>query len=169
MGCFVAKNTTGWKVHREPPKTTLVPEPITVLDERSPMDQRQKKMMVVCSDYHDILESHLAWQGWNIIWAYDAKTAIAKARRERFNLTVLISTGQEMDVTETLLNLRDIRRSMPIVVVAEAGGNEDLAGQEFVPLSNTKVLPLTAIDSFVTSLRETSEPREMGSTRSMGS
>ena len=126
-------------------------------------------MMVVCSDFHDDLESHLVWEGWIVIWVYDAKTAIAKVRRERFNFTVLISTGKEMDVTETLLNLRDIRRSMPIVVVAEAGGNEDLAGQEFVPLSNTKVLPLSAIDSFVTSLRETSEHRQMGSTRSFGS
>jgi DNA-binding NtrC family response regulator len=133
------------------------------------MDQGPKKMMVVCSDFHDDLESHLVWEGWIVIWVYDAKTAIAKVRRERFNLTVLISTGKEMDVTETLLNLRDIRRSMPIVVVAEAGGNEDLAGQEFVPLSNTKVLPLSAIDSFVTSLRETSEHRQMGSTRSFGS
>jgi hypothetical protein len=134
------------------------------------MDQGPKKMMVVCSDFHEDLESHLVWEGWIVIWVYDAKTAIAKARRERLNLTVLISTGKEMDVTETLLNLRDIRRSMPIVVVAEAGdGNEDLAGQEFVPLSNTKVLPLSAINSFVTSLRETSEHRQMGSTRSFGS
>ena len=133
------------------------------------MDQRQKKMMVVCSDFHDGLESRLVWEDWNVIWVYDAKTAIAKARRERFNLTVLISTGKEMDVTETLLNLRDIRRSMPIVVVTETGdGNEDLARQEFVPLSNTKVLPLSAIDSFVTSLQETSEHRQMGSTRSIG-
>lgn len=133
------------------------------------MERRQKKMMVVCSDFHDDLESHLVWEGWTVIWVYDAKTAIAKARRERFNLTVLISTGKEMDVTETLLNLRDIRRSMPIVVVSETGDdNEDLARQEFVPLSNTKVLPLSAIDSFVTSLRETSERRQMGSTRSFG-
>ena len=133
------------------------------------MEQRPKKMMVVCSDFHDDLESHLVWEGWNVIWVYDAKTAIAKARRERFNLTVLISTGKEMDVTETLLNLRDIRRSMPIVVVTETGdGNEDLARQEFAPLSNTKVLPLSAIDSFVTSLRETRERRQTGSTRSFG-
>lgn len=134
------------------------------------MEQRPKKMMVVCSDFHDDLESHLVWEGWNVIWVYDAKAAIAKARRERFNLTVLISTGKEMDVTETLLNLRDIRRSMPIVVVTEAGdGNEDLARQEFFPLSNTKVLPLSAIDSFVTSLREPNERHNIGSTRSFGS
>ena len=165
MGYFVGKNTTRRKVRRKPPEATLDPDPITALDERSPMDQRQKKMMVVCSDFRDDLESQLVWEGWNVVWAYDAKTAIAKARRERFNLTVLISTGKEMDVTETLLNLRDIRRSMPIVVVAETGdGNEDLARQEFVPLSNTKVLPLSAIDSFVTSLRETSERRQTGST-----
>ena len=126
--------------------------------------------MVVCSDFHDDLESQLVWEGWNVIWVYDAKTAIAKARRERFNLTVLISTGKEMDVTETLLNLRDIRRSMPIVVVAEAGdGNEELARQEFVPLSNTKVLPLSAIDSFVSSLSEKSTRNKTGLPSSFGS
>ena len=134
------------------------------------MDQRQKKMMVVCSDFHDDLESHLVWEGWNVIWVYDAKTAIAKARRERFDLTVLISTGKEMDITETLLNLRDIRRSMPIVVVAETpNGNEYLARQEFVPLSNTKVLPLSAIDSFVSSLSETSVRNKTGLPSSFGS
>ena len=134
------------------------------------MDQKQKKMMVVCSDFHDDLESHLVWEGWNVIRVYDAKTAIAKARREKFHLTVLISTGKEMDVTETLLNLRDIRRSMPIVVVTETGdGNEDLAGQEFVPLSNTKVLPLSAIDSFVASLSETSMSSKTGLAGSIGS
>ena len=134
------------------------------------MDQRPKKMMVVCSDFHDGLESHLVWEDWNVIWVYDAKTAIAKARRERFNLTMLISTGKEMDITETLLNLRDIRRSMPIVVVTETGdGNEDLARQEFVSLSNTKVLPLSAIDSFVASLSETNVRRKTGLASSIGS
>ena len=134
------------------------------------MDQRPKKMMVVCSDFHDDLESRLVWEGWNVIWVYDAKTAIAKARRERFNLTVLISTGKEMDVTETLLNLRDIRRSMPIVVVTETGdGNEDLARQEFVPLSNTKVLPLSAIENFVSSLGETCVGNKTGQANSIGS
>jgi len=134
------------------------------------MDQRPKKMMVVCSDFHDGLESRLVWEDWNVIWVYDAKTAIAKARRERFNLTVLISTGKEMDVTETLLNLQDIRHSMPIVVVAETGdGNEDLARQEFVPLPNTKVLLLSALDSFVSSLTETSVRHKTRLANSIGS
>jgi CheY-like chemotaxis protein len=134
------------------------------------MDQRQKKMMVVCSDFHDDLQTHLVREGWNVIWVYDAKTAIAKAHRESFDLTVLISTGKEMDVTETLLNLRDVRGAMPIVVVTEAGDDkEDLASKEFLPLSNTIVLPLGGLDSFVTSLRETNVGDKMGSTRSSGS
>ncbi len=134
------------------------------------MDRRQKKMMVVCSDIHDDLESHLVWEGWNVIWVYDAKAAIAKARRESFNLTMLISTGKEMDVTETLLNLRDIRRSMPIVVVTETGdGHEDFSRQEFVSLSNTKVLPRSAINSFVSSLSEKSTRNKTGLPSSFGS
>jgi DNA-binding response OmpR family regulator len=84
------------------------------------MKRKTRKVMVVCSDLSDALKAHLHCDGWLIIWAYDAKTAIAKVRRERFDLAALISTGQEMDITETLFNLRDIRQSMPIAVVQPA-------------------------------------------------
>jgi DNA-binding NtrC family response regulator len=128
------------------------------------------KMMIVCSDRVDDLKSNLVWRDWKVIWVRDAKTAIAKVRRERIHLAVLISTGAEMDVTETLLNLRDIRRSMPIVVVSQTGDdNEHLARQQFVPLSNTKVLPLSAIDSFVSSLTEASVRRKTGLGNSIAS
>jgi DNA-binding NtrC family response regulator len=83
------------------------------------------KVMVVCSDLSDALKAHLNCDGWRVIWAHDAKTAIAKVRRERFDLAVLISTGQEMDTTETLFNLRDIRQSLPIAVVQPTSDLED--------------------------------------------
>ena len=81
------------------------------------MKRKTGKVMVVCSDLSDSVKAQLDCDSWLMILAYDAKTAIAKARRERFDLAVLISTGQEMDITETLFNLRDIRQSMPIAVV----------------------------------------------------
>ena len=133
------------------------------------MDRSPMKMLVVCSDLYGDLKSRLVWRDWKVIWVRDAKAAIAKVRRERFNLTLLISTGAEMDITETLLNLRDIRRSMPIVVVSKGGGEEFLAAaEESVPLSNTKVLPLNAINKFVSSLTETSVGHKTGLANSIG-
>ena len=129
------------------------------------MDGRAKKMMVVCSESGDDLETRLICDGWNIIRAYDALAAIANAQRESFDLTVLVSTGTEMDITETLFNLRDIRRSMPIVVVTDT--RDDKANfplQDLVPLSHTKILPRCAINGFISSLRETNLSHKMVAT-----
>jgi RNase P/RNase MRP subunit p30 len=122
------------------------------------------KMLVVCSDLIDDLKSRLVWGDWKVIWVRDAKAAIARVRRERFHLTLLISTGAEMDITETLLNLRDIRSFMPIIVVSEGGdGNDELVTpREIVPLLNTKVLPLSAVAAFVSTLSESRLRGEVG-------
>ena len=133
------------------------------------MDGRAKKMMVVCSESGDDLETRLICDGWNIIRAYDALAAIANAQRESFDLTVLISTGKEIDITETLFNLRDIRRSMPIVVVTDSRDDEaNFPLQDLVPLAHTKILPRCAIDGFIRSLRETNLRHKMVSTGAFG-
>ena len=96
--------------------------------------------MVVCSDLSDSVKAQLDCDSWLMIWAYDAKTAIAKARRERFDLAVLISTGQEMDITETLFNLRDIRQSMPIAVVQPTSDFNDAPSTAvYLPTDNNLI------------------------------
>jgi hypothetical protein len=98
------------------------------------------KVMVVCSDVSDAVKAHLDCDSWLMIWAYDAKAAIAKVRRERFDLAVLISTGQEMDITETLFNLRDIRQSMPIAVVQSTGAfNDAPTTATYLPTDNNLI------------------------------
>ena len=89
------------------------------------MKRKSRRVMVVCSDLSDAFKAQLNCDGWLVTWASDAKSAIAKVRRERFDLAVLISTGQEMDITETLFNLRDIRQSMPIAVVQSTSNLDD--------------------------------------------
>jgi DNA-binding response OmpR family regulator len=113
------------------------------------MKRKTRKVMVVCSDLSDALKAHLNCDGWLIIWAYDAKTAIAKVRRERFDLAALISTGQEMDITETLFNLRDIRQSMPIAVVQPTSNLEDTPSRAAYLQTDDNLIAVQDLDDLV--------------------
>jgi hypothetical protein len=98
------------------------------------------RVMVVCSDVNDELESRLVCDGWGVTWVHDAKTAITRVRRERFDLVVLISTGEEMDIIETYFNLADIRRTLPVVFVRQTPGADN-------PPEGETVMPNTGLHS----------------------
>ena len=126
------------------------------------MDPSTRKIMVVCSDFNDNLATDSARDGWRLIWVYDGKTAISKVRREKFDMIVLLSTGKEMDVTETLLNLRDIRESMPIVVVTEPHEVEKSPGPNLT-LPNTKVVSVQGLGNLIESLKDETPHKEKAS------
>ena len=81
------------------------------------MRPRTRTVMIVCGEVNGALESRFVCAGWTVIWVHDAGTAITRVRRERFDLVVLLSTGDEMDIMETYFNLQDIRKTLPVVVV----------------------------------------------------
>ncbi len=45
--------------------------------------------------------------------------AVARAQREMFDAVILLSTGEEMDLTETMFNLRDISNSMELIILSD--------------------------------------------------
>ena len=117
------------------------------------MKRKTRKAMIVCSDLGDALKAHLDCDGWRVIWAYDGATAIAKVRRERFDLAVLISTGPEMDITETLFNVRDIRQSMPIAIVQRRSELEDTQSRAAYLPADNNLIAVQGLDDLVRLLR----------------
>ena len=49
----------------------------------------------------------------------DGRKAVSRAQHEMFDAAILISTGEEMDLTETVLNLRDLSDSMELILVSD--------------------------------------------------
>ena len=119
------------------------------------MNFKTKKIMVVCSEFNDELATYLVGHGWTVLWLYDGETAIAKARRGRFELVVLVSTGDEIDITETYLNLKDIRETMPIVVMIENTDEKNPAAKPSFLLPDAKVLSEKDFGRFLESVEGT--------------
>jgi DNA-binding NtrC family response regulator len=105
--------------------------------------------MVVCSDLSYAPRAQLDCDGWLVIWARDAKNAIAKVRSERFDLAVLVSTGVEMDITETLFNLRDIHHSMPIAVVQPSSDLKDTPSSAAYLPTDHNLIAVQGLDELV--------------------
>jgi hypothetical protein len=82
-------------------------------------NSRNGKIMLVGSDYKQILERRFLAAGCRVVKVNDNETALDQVRREAFEKTVLVSRGSLINVAETIFNLRDLDDSMEIVVVVE--------------------------------------------------
>ena len=103
------------------------------------------------------MEKALANAGCMVVIARDGWTAISQARAELFDAAVLVSTGREMDLAATALNLRAVRVSMPIVIATgfvDAG--EIHQRRELIAslIPNTKLLDVAGFASFFRELAE---------------
>jgi hypothetical protein len=89
----------------------------------SPTDDRKPgKMMLVGLDYSQILERRFKAAGYQVLTVTDSLTAIEHARREPLDTAVLVSTGSLINVADTAFNLRDLNRSMEIIILVSRSG-----------------------------------------------
>jgi CheY-like chemotaxis protein len=90
--------------------------------------QRLGKTLLVCSRRCPEVENQLADFGCRLKKVRDGNKALGTVRHEKFDTAILLSTGTQMDLVETILNLRDIRPAMPVIVLidpASAGSKEN--------------------------------------------
>ena len=78
------------------------------------------KIMLVGADHKQILEKRLQSAGCRVVKVKDGETAVDFVRHERFDAALLISTGSMISVAETIFNLRDLNRSMEIIVLVDS-------------------------------------------------
>jgi len=107
-------------------------------DERKP-----GKMILVGFDHSQILERRFKAAGDDVLTVTDGMAAIDHARREPWDAAVLVSTGSLVNVADTAFNLRDLNRSMEIIILVNRLGprsNRFLRPLLEHPIERTRVL-----------------------------
>jgi hypothetical protein len=91
----------------------------TSLQQIDEFSMRLDKIMVIGSKIPQPLNDVFHAATFRVINVPDGKMAVSRAQHEMFDTAVLVSTGEEMDLAETVFNLRDISGSMKLIIMSD--------------------------------------------------
>jgi CheY-like chemotaxis protein len=111
--------------------------------------KRRSRVLLVSALARADVEKLLEAAGCRVTRTNAGETAVDRVRRENFDVAVLMSTGETMDIIETALNLADIRRSLPIIIIA----NGDDRQRNLKPIPNVRYCSATDLPAAVDSAR----------------
>ena len=80
---------------------------------------RLEKIMVIGAEIPPSLNEIFQAANSRVTTVPSGKMAVARAQREMFDAAILLSTGEEMDLTETVFNLSDISNSMELIILSD--------------------------------------------------
>ena len=78
--------------------------------------------MLVGTDVNRILEKRFTAAGCRVVKASDNQAAVDHARHEASDVAVLVASGSLINVAETIFNLRDLNRSLEIIILINRSG-----------------------------------------------
>jgi DNA-binding NarL/FixJ family response regulator len=113
-----------------------------------------RKVLLVCSVICKEVENRLQRAGCHVTKVDHGAAAVNRARHETLDAAVLISTGPDMDLAETALNLRDINPSIAIIFVAGRQGDDETDPTDAVAhaIPRAKVLTTGELVEYLDSL-----------------
>jgi len=113
------------------------------------------KTLLVSSEAGGPVATSLTAAGRLFTRVRDGAEALRRVHDEQFDLVVVVSTGKEMDLVETVLNLRDIRPSVPLIALSDpADPARDPAIENILSLAIPEVAILT-VEQFQNGLKST--------------
>jgi hypothetical protein len=114
------------------------------------MLRRFDRTLLVCSQSCEAVKKCLTSAGCIVTRVSDGGRAVYKIRRGIFDAVVLVSTGKEMDLVETILNVRDIRPSIRIIVIIDPSCAERTAIPASVIAQAIPTVPVFTLAEFQT-------------------
>lgn len=81
-----------------------------------------RRLMLVGPDRNQIIKKRFQALGWEVVDVNDSRNAIEHVRHQGFDTTVVLSSGPAINVAETIFNLRDLSRSMEIILLVDRPG-----------------------------------------------
>jgi CheY-like chemotaxis protein len=101
------------------------------------------KVMLLGIDNNNVLEKRLQAAGCHVIKVTDEEAALDHVRHEIFDKAVMVSTGSLIDTAEMIFSLRDLNRSMEIIILVDRPGkyaNRLLRQLLLHPIAGTQIM-----------------------------
>jgi len=113
-----------------------------------------KSILLVCNEDCLEVEESLHHADCEVIKVADGNAAVERLKHRNVEAAVLVSAGGKMDRAETALNLRDIKPSLEIILIARRKRpGERVAQSELVAdaIPNTRLLTTQELEAYLTS------------------
>ena len=81
-------------------------------------------VMLVGNDNKQIIQKRLQAAGCRVIKVADEETALDQVRHKVFDKAVMIPSGPLINMVEIIFNLRDLNRSMEIIILVGRSGKQ---------------------------------------------
>jgi hypothetical protein len=121
-----------------------------------------KKVLLVCAADCSELEERLVRSGCFTITVDNGAAAIRRAKHESIDTALLVSTGKEMDIAETALNLRDVNSSLEIIIIVKRKLSPQQAQTEVIQhaIPQTRALTIQELSEYLSGQRGGEPARE---------